>query len=557
MDSRNVVWRDLLDMALSEFINVAVSRQVDRWLATKASMMDLPVDGATAEELERVKLLRTAILHSLGSSRALEGWEATFLLQTIRVRYLRRRYGNIKAAEVMLLDSLEWFQEQRHWEDWLRKHEVEDSLQHKALFHKYGAEGPSGLGKLDVPMLYVKAGIQDTVGTMRETSVEVHMRPLVWNLEDNGNKYYYDVSGTNTGQNYDIDDVVADDLTSAFSSNLNRVATELSDSVFVSLLAPIPKTRSNATNDSDLNRILLRNSILSCSCPGCPRILTTSPNKRQIRSVQQSFGRIVDIEDNIEENDNTPEESHEVIYVKTINGKTISARHHKNMTAAVILDEVERRSLIPRDMIRLVHKGKMISAKKSMKENNIEAKETIEMSLRLLGGMEVNEQMDTHETEEDREKNRKLDEGKEGKMTKPNDDMAHLKRDIMEALRRSDEKMDSYSRKTDEKMECYSRKTDEKIESYSKKTEERMNDFSRKADELLEKFMLITNTVGNQIQGINSSIVKLQETNEKMKEDGENKFNQFDERIMDMERKILDMDKKNMSTEAKITSRNM
>ena len=48
-------------------------------------------------------------------------------------------------------------------------------------------------------------------------------------------------------------------------------------------------------------------------------------------------------------------------------------------------------------------------------------------------------------------KKRKLDEGKEGKMTKPNDDMAHLKRDIMVALKRSDEKMDSYSRKTDEK----------------------------------------------------------------------------------------------------------
>ena len=76
--SRNVVWRDQVDMTLSEFSNVAVSRQVDRWLATNASMMDLPVDGATAEELERVKLLRTAILRSLGSSRALEGWEATF-----------------------------------------------------------------------------------------------------------------------------------------------------------------------------------------------------------------------------------------------------------------------------------------------------------------------------------------------------------------------------------------------------------------------------------------------------------------------------------------------
>ena len=47
--------------------------------------------------------------------------------------------------------------------------------------------------------------------------------------------------------------------------------------------------------------------------------------------------------------------------------------------------------------------------------------------------------------------------------------MAHLKRDIMEALKRSDEKMDSYSRKTDEKMECYSRKTDEKIRKLFKK----------------------------------------------------------------------------------------
>ena len=82
--------------------------------------------------------------------------------------------------------------------------------------------------------------------------------------------------------------------------------------------------------------------------------------------------------------------------MKTINGKTISTRHHRNMTAAVILEEVERRTLVPRDMIRLVHKGKMISEKKSMKEDNIEAKETVEMSFRLLGGMEKNEQMDTH-----------------------------------------------------------------------------------------------------------------------------------------------------------------
>ena len=285
--SRNVVCRDLLDVALSEVMNVTVSRQVDRGLTTKVSMMDMPVDGATVEELERVKLLRTAILHSLvGSSRALEGWEATFLLQTTLVSYLGRRHGDIKAAEIMLLDSLEWFQEQRHWEDWLRKHEVEDSPQQKALFHKYGAGGPSGLDELDVPVLYVKADIQDTVGTMRETSVEVYVRHLMWNLDDNGNKYYCDVSGMNTGQNYDIEDVVADELTSAFSFDLIRVATELSDSVFVSLLAPTPKTRSNTTDDSDLSSILFHDFILSSTCPACPRILTTSPNKRQIRSVQ-------------------------------------------------------------------------------------------------------------------------------------------------------------------------------------------------------------------------------------------------------------------------------
>ena len=76
-------------------------------------------------------------------------------------------------------------------------------------------------------------------------------------------------------------------------------------------------------------------------------------------------------------------------------------------------------------------------------------------------------QMDTHETEEDREKKRKLDEGKEGKMTKPNDDMAHLKRDIMEALKRSDEKMDSYSRKPMKKWNAIQERLMKNTESYS------------------------------------------------------------------------------------------
>ena len=70
-----------------------------------------------------------------------------------------------------------------------------------------------------------------------------------------------------------------------------------------------------------------------------------------------------------------------------------------------------------------------------------------------------------------------------------------LEKRLMEALKRSDEKMESYSRKTDEK-----------IESYSKKTDEGMNDFSRKADELMERFVLVTNTVGNQIQEMSAPL---------------------------------------------------
>ena len=88
---------------------------------------------------------------------------------------------------------------------------------------------------------------------------------------------------------------------------------------------------------------------------------------------------------------------------------------------------------------------------------------------------------------------------------KPNDDTVYLRRDIME----------SYSRKTDEKME----------------------NFSRKADDMLEKFLQVTSTVANQIQGMNSSFVK-------MKEEGGDRYKQFNERITNIERQILDVDEK-------------
>ena len=80
------------------------------------------------------------------------------------------------------------------------------------------------------------------------------------------------------------------------------------------------------------------------------------------------------------------------------------------------------------------------------------------------------------------------------------------------------------------------------MECYSRKNEEKMIDFSKKADDLMERFMFMTNSVGTQIQGMNSSIVKLHETNEKMKEEGENNFNKIDERFKDMEKRMMDLD---------------
>ena len=171
--------------------------------------------------------------------------------------------------------------------------------------------------------------------------------------------------------------------------------------VLALLIKKSKSIRSNTTISVFMGASLLD------ACPARPKTQTTFPIKWQIRTAQQPHGKFVGIEYNTEfekENDDMLEENNMTVYVKMIYEKTTSIKCDRNMTAAVISDEVERRSSIPRDMTYLVHKGKMMNEKKTIKENNIEAEATIEMSLRLLGGMEKNEQMDTHETEEDGEK---------------------------------------------------------------------------------------------------------------------------------------------------------
>ena len=100
---------------------------------------------------------------------------------------------------------------------------------------------------------------------------------------------------------------------------------------------------------------------------------------------------------------------------------------------------------------------------KTIEENNIGTQTTIDMSLRLLGGMEKSELMDTLESEENREKKRKLEVTCEGELTRPSEDAMFLRKEIIDALKRSDEKMESYSRKTDEKMDKFLQQISETV----------------------------------------------------------------------------------------------
>ena len=79
------------------------------------------------------------------------------------------------------------------------------------------------------------------------------------------------------------------------------------------------KKRSNTTKDSDPSTVSFGFSIVSCASLPCS---WTQPTW-QIRTVQQSYGKMVIFEDLDEEHDDTPDEINETIYVKTINGKTI------------------------------------------------------------------------------------------------------------------------------------------------------------------------------------------------------------------------------------------
>ena len=116
-----------------------------------------------------------------------------------------------------------------------------------------------------------------------------------------------------------------------------------------------PTTRSNTCKDRFQSTVLTQDVFFSCSSLSGPSNLHTSPKIRRRQSEQQSHEKFVGIENNTEVNDDVLEENYSTVYVKTINRKTISISYYGNMKAAVMLEEVERRTTIPRDMTRLIH----------------------------------------------------------------------------------------------------------------------------------------------------------------------------------------------------------
>ena len=101
-----------------------------------------------------------------------------------------------------------------------------------------------------------------------------------------------------------------------------------------------------------------------------------------------------------------PEENSMTVYVNTISGKTISINCDKNQKADTVSKEVEMKTSIPRGITYLDHQGKVLHDKKTMEENNIGAEATIEMSLRLLGGMDESDMEDPSETKRENWKKR-------------------------------------------------------------------------------------------------------------------------------------------------------
>ena len=119
--------------------------------------------------------------------------------------------------------------------------------------------------------------------------------------------------------------------------------------------------------------------------------------------------------------------------------KTNSNRCDWRQSITRIKDEIERKTKIPKALQHFSNQGKTQSERKAIQENNIMNEATLEMTLGLQGGMKEDE-MTSAGSAEDRNMRRKHSEIGEIQLS---DDTVHNKREICNASRRSEEKVES------------------------------------------------------------------------------------------------------------------
>ena len=75
------------------------------------------------------------------------------------------------------------------------------------------------------------------------------------------------------------------------------------------------------------------------------------------------------------------------IFIKTINGKTITLNIHENVLIAEIKNKIQEKEHIPADQQILTFKGKNMDDDKTPNDYNIQKGDTIHLSTRLRGGV--------------------------------------------------------------------------------------------------------------------------------------------------------------------------
>ena len=142
------------------------------------------------------------------------------------------------------------------------------------------------------------------------------------------------------------------------------------------------------------------------------------------------------------------------VYVRTISGKTISIKCDKRQGITRVKDEIERRTNIPKALQPLVNQGKTLGERKTIEESNIKDETTLEMTLRLQGGMKEDEMMTSAGSAEDKNLRRKQSELGEIQLS---DDTEHIKREINNASRRPEEKWNVSQEHQKKKWNVYCR----------------------------------------------------------------------------------------------------